>query len=219
MGFAVAKGDYLLTLNPDTEVYEDTLDRAVAKLAGMPDYGALGAKQIYVDGTTQASVRGFPSVRGILGDLLKFGKRKPGSVWDSYRLTGFDYHKEQDAPQPMGTFLLFKRQALQALQTGPTKPFDERFPIFFNEVDLLYRLNQAGWKCEYSPEVRILHHGGEGTKQVRKNMIWESHKSLLRFMRLHYQTAWNTPGFWVLAVILYGAAFIRARGYHAGFRP
>ena len=98
------------------------------------------------------------------------------------------------------------------------KPFDENFPIFFNEVDLLLRLERAGWKCLYSPSVTIRHHGGEGTKQVRKSMIWESHKSLVRFLRKHYGTVWNAPGLAVLALVIYGAAFVRARGYDAGFR-
>jgi GT2 family glycosyltransferase len=150
-------------------------------------------------------------VRGILGDLLNI------KAWDSYRMSRFDYDREQEAPQPMGTFLLFKREALASVGDS-RQPFDEGFPIFFNEVDLLYRLRQKGWKCIYTPRAKILHHGGESTKQVRKSMIWESHRSLVRYFQKHYGTGISRLGLPLLAALSYTAAFIRAKGYHAGFR-
>ena len=214
VGFQNAEHAFVLTLNPDTEVVDDSLKRAVDVLRSYSRAGALGVKQVAVDGSTQQSVRGFPSFRGILGDLFKI---RIGS-FDSYRMARFDYLEEQEAPQPMGTFLLLRRRAL--VQIGDAKnPFDESFPIFFNEVDLLYRLDLAGWSCIYTPKARILHHGGESTKQVRANMIWESHRSLLRFMQKQYGTGLSRIALWFLAPIVYAAAFVRAKGYHAGFRP
>lgn len=209
LAFEAATGDFLLTLNPDTEFRDDSLDLAVGMLRMNSRYGVLGARQIGLDGSTQSSVRGFPSLGGITKDIL--------GVSNSYRLQSFDYDHEQPAPQPMGTFLMFRREALEAVG-DPQKPFDENFPIFFNEVDLLFRLQEAGWPCLYSPQVRVIHHGGEGTKQVRKAMIWESHKSLVRFMRKHLLRWWNAPLYWLVFGVIYIAAFVRARGYSAGFR-
>lgn len=217
LAFEQARGEWLLTLNPDTEVEAGTLQAAIDKLQSHAQFGALGVKQIGPDGETQRSVRGFPTFRGILGDITGLGARMPGSVLDSYRLLGFDYEVEQEGPQPMGTFLLFRRSSLQAV-ADPHCPFDESFPIYFNEVDLLYRLKKAGWPCLYAPSVRILHHHGQSTRQVRKNMIWESHVSLVRFLRKHYRTPWNGIGLGLLTYVIYAAAFIRARGYSAGFR-
>jgi GT2 family glycosyltransferase len=206
--FESASGAYLLTLNPDTEFVDDSLANAIRLLDVNPTVAAIGAKQIQTDGSTQRSVRGFPSLGAIARDI--FG------LPNKYRMQDFDYEKEQLVDQPMGTFLLFKREALEAIGSAK-KPFDENFPIFFNEVDLLYRLKKAGWQCLYSPEVRILHHGGEGTKQVRKPMIWESHRSLVRFLKKHYLTWWNAPLYYLVFGIIYAGAWIRARGYSAGF--
>ncbi len=213
LAFAAAQGEYLLTLNPDTEFDDDSLQRAIDVMDANPRYGTLGAKQIALDGSTQQSVRGFPTILGIAGDLLGI---KAGP-FGSYRLPDFDYDQEQPAPQPMGTFLLFRREALSDIG-DPQRPFDENFPIFFNEVDLLYRLHQKGWPCLYSPQVRVIHHGGEGTKQVRKSMIWESHRSLVRFLRKHRMRWWNAPLYWLVFGIVIAAAWVRARGYSAGFR-
>lgn len=211
LAFAKAQGDWVLTLNPDTEFVDGSLDEALASLECSPDYGALGAKQILPDGSVQKSVRGFPTYGGLLGEI---GFLR--GIFGSYRLDGFDYDQEQEAPQPMGTFLMFRRAALADIG-DPAKPFDEGFPIFFNEVDLLCRLRQAGWKCLYNPKVRIWHVGGESTKQVRSSMIWESYRSLVRYMRKHHGTFWNWPALAVLAVFGFAIAFARARGYHRGF--
>jgi GT2 family glycosyltransferase len=114
----------------------------------------------------------------------------------------------------MGTFLLFRREALP----DPKHPFDEGFPIFFNEVDLLFRMKSAGWDCLYTPNAQIFHHGGESTKQVKKSMIWESHRSLVRYLRKHSGTVASRLGLPFVAAAIYAAAFVRAKGYHAGFR-
>ncbi len=211
LAFSQASGEWLLTLNPDTEFVDDSLDIAVDTLASSPNYGALGAKQILPDGSVQQSVRGFPSYIGLLGEIGPFRR-----LINSYRLDSFDYEELQDAPQPMGTFLLFRRSALEAVG-DPKRPFDEGFPIFFNEVDLLYRLNQAGWKCLYNPKVRIWHVGGESTKQVRSSMIWETYRSLVRYMRKHHGTFVNWPALATLAAFGFAVSLVRARGYHRGF--
>lgn len=212
----MAEGDYLLMLNPDTEVFRGSLDECVARLEAWKTAGSAAAQLVGTDGKLQQSVRGFPSWIGILGDATGLGRRLPGSRLDSYRLSCFDYTREQLAPQPMGTFLMFRRSALAAID-AEHKPFDEAFPIFFNEVDLLARLKAASFECVYCPSVKIKHHGGLSTKQVRKSMIWESHRSLLRYMRKHDQsvaTRWFFP--FLAAIVLIGA-FVRARGYDAGF--
>jgi N-acetylglucosaminyl-diphospho-decaprenol L-rhamnosyltransferase len=216
LAFGAAQGDWLLTLNPDTEFLDTSLQKAIEILRAHNTIGCLAARLVYPDGGTQKSVRGWPTALGVLGDATKLGTRFPGRKLGSYRLNTFDYEKEQLAPQPMGTFLLFRKEALEKVG-DPKKPFDESFPIFFNEVDLLYRMHRAGWDCLYSPEVRVVHHGGESTRQVRKSMIWESHRSLVRFLKKHYRTKLNAPGLAVFAGLIYVAAFVRARGYDAGF--
>jgi GT2 family glycosyltransferase len=212
LAFAASSGGYVLTLNPDTELESETLEESLKAMDRHPEAVALGACQIGTDGLIQRSVRGFPSLRGIIGELTGLAKAYPKSAWGAYQLPAFDYSVEQPAPQPMGTFLFFRRSALDQLQSPP---YDEQFPIFFNEVDLLYRLSKQGGQAWYVPSVRILHHGGEGTRQVRKAMIWESHRSLMRFFEKHHPS----PLLPLLKLLVYAGACLRARGVYAGFRP
>lgn len=213
-----AQGEWRLSLNPDTEVPPGAIDAAVAKLEARADCAVLAPRLVEPGGMTQKSVRGFPTVWGILGDLSGLGKLFPGSLLDSYRLTAFDYETEQCAPQPMGTFLLYRQSAVSEIG-DPQRPFDPQFPIFFNEVDLLLRLAQHGGRCLFVPDIRILHHGGASTKQVRKSMIWESHRSLIRFLRKHSRSLGSRLAFPVVAALIWFGALLRARGYDVGFRP
>lgn len=212
LGIARAAGEFILTLNSDTVLPPDALESAIRKLESMPDYGCLSVQLIGADGKTQRSVRGFPSVSGILGDVTGLGKIWP--YFDSYRLTRFDYGVSQDAAQPMGTFLLFRGSVLK----GIPGPFDERFPIFFNEVDLLKQMESRGFKCWYESSISITHFGGESTKQVKKSMIWESHRSLIRYFSKNLRGLARISLPFLSSVIWIGALW-RARGFHEGFRP
>jgi GT2 family glycosyltransferase len=218
LGFLLSSQPFVLTLNSDTEIPAGSIQTALNRLIALPQYGCATVRLQGKDGETQKSVRGFPSIQGIFGDLSGLGRRAPNSRWDSYRMTGFDYGMTQDAPQPMGTYLLFRREALEEIGAAK-EPFDEQFPIFFNEVDLLYRLHAAGWPCRYFADLHVIHYGGESTKQVKKPMVWESHKSLLRYLKKHQLKGIGVLALPLLALLIYGAAMLRARGYHAGFRP
>lgn len=235
IGFASAQGELLLTLNPDTEFFDDTLEQACRKLEELADrpgvprlslststspppprhIGVLAPKLIGPDGEVQASVRGFPSLIGILGAWTGLDRWFPRSALGSYRLRAFDYELEQLAPQPMGTFLLFRRSDLEKAAV-PTRPLDEDFPIFFNEVDLLKRLHDAGVVCVYCPELSVRHLHGASTRQRPKKMIWESHMSLVRYFRKHLAgpARLALP---LIAAMAWLAALVRARGYDRGF--
>mgnify|MGYP000851865926 FL=1 len=215
-GLGVATGEWILLLNPDTEFMDASLDHSVRWMNEHPGVGAVGAQLIGFDGQIQESVRGFPTLVGIFGNWTRLDRVWPNGPLGRYRVPRFDYQKTQECDQPMGTFLLFRRSSLEEL--GPLeKAFDSDFPIFFNEVDLLKRLNERGWIIMYEPSIKIRHLGGAGTRQVRKNMIWESHRSLVRYFRKHLRGPQRLllP---LVTALAWTGAFIRARGYHAGFR-
>ena len=209
LAFAKAGGEWLLTLNPDTEFEDGSIQTAINELRVKTSFGSCTVRLVGPDGKRQPSIRRFPTVTNILGELLGTSHK--------YRFPDFDYTNPGPAPQPMGTFLLFRRQALEAVG-DPKAPFDERFPIFFNEVDLLKRLADAGWPCWYSAAGHVVHHHGASTRQApAKAMIWESHRSLVRYFGKHLRGAARIllP---LIALAAYAAAFVRAKGFHAGFR-
>jgi GT2 family glycosyltransferase len=180
---ALASGDFLLLLNPDVVVHPHSLTRALAFMAQHPDAGALGCRLVGQDGETQRSVRGFPDPGPVLWDFLGLSRLLPRSrLFGAYRQTFFDYNAVSEVDQPMGSFLLLTRAALD--QVGLMDP---QFPIFFNEVDWCWRAKREhGFRIYYTPDAVATHYGGSSTRQVKAAMIRESHRSMLRFYDKHY---------------------------------
>ncbi len=135
-----AQGEYLLLLNPDTEVTEGALDTALRYMQAHPEVGALGAKLIHPDGRVQRSVRAFPEPQAVLWEYLGLARLFPRSRrFGAYRMTWFTYEQIAEVDQPMGTFLMLSRRAVEDVGL-----MDEQFPIFFNEVDWCYRAKARG---------------------------------------------------------------------------
>ncbi len=215
-------GDYVLLLNPDTQVTEGALDALVDFMQSHPA-AAAGARLVrpsaVVSGTScpethmlreeasrsnvERSVRGFPYPLAIACEFLGLSKLFPKSrKIAAYRMPWFAYDTEAEVDQPMGSALILSRKAINEIGL-----MDEAFPIFFNEVDWLYRARQAGYKVYFTPSATIIHYGAGSTSQVdRRKMIRESHDSLIRFYAKHFRGKLFAPVYYfTLACIRVGA--------------
>jgi len=187
-----ATGDLLLLLNPDARVTPGALDRLAEFLDTKPDAAAVAPKLVHKDGTVQASVRGFPAPAAVLWDVLKLAR-----VWrnvpafGAYRLPRFDYGAMGEAPQPMASCFLLRREAYEKVGG-----MDERFPLFFNDVDWCLRAYEAGFRIYYTPEATVQHGYGGTTRRSaarRRVTVWESHRALLRLWDKHYKEGTAPP--------------------------
>ncbi len=180
-GIALARGEYLLLLNPDTIVHPCALETLCTFLDAHPDVGACGPRLLNEDGTTQPSARRFPSFRASLyrHTILRhfFVFRRHYRRWV---MSGFSYDRQMDIDQLMGAALLLRRSAVD--QVGP---MDERFFMYYEEVDLCQRLRQAGWRVVFVPEATITHLGGESSRQVPIPARVMMLDSLLGYFRKH----------------------------------
>ena len=178
-----ASGDFLLLLNPDVVVHEGSLTQAVRFLRAHPEAGAVGCRLIGADGQTQRSVRGFPDPGPVLWEFLGLPRLLPHwQALGAYRMPFFDYSRAAEVDQPMGSFLLLTRAALEKVGL-----LDPQFPIFFNEVDWCWRAKRDhGFRIYYTPDAAVTHYGGGSTRQIKAAMVRESHRSLLRFYDKHY---------------------------------
>ncbi len=180
-GLKIARGDYLLLLNPDTTLTPDAINLLVAFLDRNPDVAAVAPRLLNPDGSQQLSVRNFPTFSSVLWELTGLPRLFPRCQWlNRWRRRDFDYDRQQYVQQPMASCLLFRRAVL--LNLGG---FDESFPIYYNDVDLCYRLYQQGKKIVYLPTAKVIHKLGASTGQLKSKMIYENHRSLFRFLKKH----------------------------------
>jgi len=206
-GFEASSGEFILLLNPDVVLPPGGLEKAVCLLEARKDVAALGVRLVDPDGTVQRSVRGFPTPAAVLFEATGLSRLFPNSrTFGAYRMGWFGCDVEAEVDQPMGTFLLIPRKAIDEVGL-----LDERFPIFFNEVDWCCRAKQKGWKILFSPIVEVVHYGGSSTKLVSARMAWESRNSLLAFYRKHYRSLLFTPVYWLAAAASWLQAYFTSK--------
>jgi N-acetylglucosaminyl-diphospho-decaprenol L-rhamnosyltransferase len=156
-GASGSAADFLLFLNPDTELVEGTLEALVKALRDRPDVGLLAVRQVTGDGRLYPSLNRFPSVRRALAHALAnekwpgLGKRLGERVLDP---ECYSQHGQFD--WTTGAVLAVRREAFEAVGG-----FDEQFFLFSEETDLCKRLQDTGWKAQLEPEITFVHHAGK----------------------------------------------------------
>lgn len=197
-GIENSQGEYLLLLNPDTEVFENSLTAMIQFMEENPQAGALGPQLLNPDGTVQPSCREFPTYATLLWEFSGLSKLFPKSkIFGHWRMGYFDFNQTREVDQPMGSCLLLRRKALNDVGV-----FDRNFPMFFNDVDLCYRIKKAGWRIHFFPYAHIMHHKGASTRQVKSRMIWRSHLAFYKFFRKYKTGMLNHLIQYLLLVLL-----------------
>lgn len=175
-GVAHTTAPYLLVANADTRYEPDGLQRLADVLEADPDLGAAGPMVCYPDGRHQASARTFPTLGQAAGHAL-FGLWWPDNPWTrEYRQRGAAPSEPREVDWLSGCALMLRRTAFT--EVGG---FDPGYFMFVEDVDLGYRLRQAGWKVRYSPETKVVHTVGVSTRHRRAEMVVAHAKSLDRF--------------------------------------
>lgn len=171
-----AEEEYIILLNPDTEVVDDFTARIDEFFSKHSQAAVVGGKIINNDNSIQPSVRTFPTLWAGILDSIKLLKRCP-KLGGKYLQTNFDYNKEQSVDQVMGAFMIIKNSVWQQMSG-----FDNGYKLWFEEVDFCKRVKQAGYEIWYSPEFKLRHTGARSFVQLShtaKHKIYSA--SLLRY--------------------------------------
>jgi len=203
-GLRLARGNYALLLNSDTEVAPDAVARLLDFLNRHPDYGAAAPLLHSADGRVQPSLKRFPT----LATALWFGT--PLERWfpDSRELRRYfmrdaDHERSGDVDQPPAACLLVRRSVLDRVGL-----FDEDLWLFYNDVDLSKRMAEAGLRTRYVAEARVLHHEGASTSKFGRFVI-EWQKNRLHYYRKHHGFL---GGVWLKGCVLFTFAdWLRAQ--------
>lgn len=182
---------YVVICNPDILICEQAIDVLLAKLASDQRIGAIGPAIKNLDGSTYPSARHLPSLLNGIGHAL-FARIWPANPWTA------SYHAEnspeaRDAGWLSGACLLVRREAFEAVGG-----FDERYFMYFEDVDLGHRFAQAGYRNYYEPGASVIHFGGLSTAQENTKMVSEHHRSAYLFLASKYSGPVLAPVRWSL---------------------
>ncbi len=153
-------GDYILFLNPDTIIPYNIFDKLIQKMESDPSIGVISCQLRNPDRSIQNFCSGLPNLRDEIFLQSGLDKKYPDNIWAGHKkMTFFSCDEETEIEQPPGTFLFTRRDVISKIGG-----FDERFPIFYNDVDWCKRVKNAGFKILFTPSVHIIHHKSASIK-------------------------------------------------------
>lgn len=178
-----AGGEYVLLLNPDTVVEEDTLRDCADFMDAHPEVGGLGVKMLDGQGRfLPESKRGLPTPLVAFYKIFGLARLFPKSrTFGRYHLGYLDKDKTHPIEVLSGAFMWLRAKALD--QVGL---LDEDYFMYGEDIDLSYRLLQGGWKNYYFPRARIIHYKGESTKRTSINYVFVFYRAMVIFARKHF---------------------------------
>jgi O-antigen biosynthesis protein len=201
-GISIAEGKYVLLLNPDTVVQEDTFTKCISFMEKHPDSGALGVKMIDGKGNfLPESKRALPTPKVSFFKAFGLSALFPKSkLFGQYHLGYLSENENHQVDILSGAFMFIKKEVLD--KTGG---FDETFFMYGEDIDLSYRILKAGYKNYYLAETSIIHYKGESTKKGSLNYVKVFYEAMLIFAKKHFSKKQAS----IFTAAIYLAIFIK----------
>ena len=162
IGLKEATGKYILLINPDTIVAEDTFEKMIQFFESNKNVGLAGCKILNPDGTLQlACRRSFPGPWTSFTKVTGLSSLFPNSkIFARYNLTYLDENQTYEVDAISGSFMMMRKEVYDKVGG-----FDEQFFMYGEDLDLCYRIQKAGYKVFYVHTTQIIHYKGESTKR------------------------------------------------------
>ncbi len=179
----ICNGEYVLLLNPDTVVEEDTFEKVVKFMDENPDAGGLGVRMLDGKGNfLPESKRGLPTPAVAFYKIFGLASIFPKSKkFGHYHLGYLSEFETNECEILSGAFMLMRHDALEKVGL-----LDEAFFMYGEDIDLSYRIIKGGYKNYYFPETRIIHYKGESTKKSSVNYVFVFYRAMVIFAEKHF---------------------------------
>ena len=196
---------YILFLNPDFRLFQDSLTKALLFLEQPQNeqVGILGIQLVDEKGVIQRNVARFPTPKSLFHQMLGFDRLWPRR-FPSHFMTDWDHRESREVDQVTGAFFLVRRMVFEEL-----KGFDERFFMYFEDLDFAYRAKRAGWKSYYLADAQAFHYGGGASDQVKARRLSYVLKSRVLYVAKHF----GMPAAWGILLTSLGIEFWTRLGW------
>jgi GT2 family glycosyltransferase len=175
VAFRQCTGQYVLLLNPDTEVRPGALAALLRFMDGRPEAGAAGARLLNPDSSLQPSCDRAPTLSREFWRLLHLDNLWPYAV---YRMHEWPWDANREVDVACGACLILRREALREVGL-----LDEDYFIYSEEVDLCRRLRERGWRIFWVPSASVVHYGGQSTRQAASAMFLRLYQGKVLYFR------------------------------------
>jgi O-antigen biosynthesis protein len=216
LGFAKANnqalvrstGRYIVLLNPDTLVQEDTFKKLIQHLDHNPQIGMAGCKILNPDGTLQSACRrSFPTPWVAFTKTFGLSTLFPHSkFFGRYNLTFLNEDEIYEVDAISGSFMMIRREVFEKIGG-----LDESFFMYGEDLDWCFRVKQSGWKVFYVPITSIIHYKGESTKRSNIDDLKVFYTAMRLFVRKYHTGSVFFVGFILLGIYIRKFAAVLAR--------
>jgi N-acetylglucosaminyl-diphospho-decaprenol L-rhamnosyltransferase len=181
-GSSGSEADYILFLNPDTRLFESSIATAVSFIEKKKQQkvGVVGIQLVDDQGTIQRCCARFPKPINFWFSIFGIDKVIK-SKSTNYLMTEWSHDTTEQVDHVMGAFYLIRREIFNSL-----KGFDEIFFVYFEDLDLSYRLKKLGWSSYYLAETQSFHKGGGTSENVKSTRIFYSIRSKILYGYKHF---------------------------------
>ena len=170
LGYKSAEGEYIILLNSDAFMVEDGLKKAAEKMEKDKTIGLAGVKLIGEKGEWQPSARSFPGIFTEFVTISGLSNKYPKSkLFGKVDMTYCDQNRDIFCDWVPGAFSIIRREAIEKAGF-----FDERFFLYYEEVDLCKRIKEAGYKIVYWSDIKVIHIGGGSTSVFSEKLVSKS---------------------------------------------
>jgi GT2 family glycosyltransferase len=182
IGIAASRGEYVLILNPDTIIHDGTLDKLAKFADEHPEAGAFGCRVLNADGSYQESGRPFPTFRG---EWVRALGLKPLAYLSDWFLPGIYLGWKGDTQRTVewvsGCFIFARGEIVKRIDG-----FDEQFFYYYEDMDICHRIWDAGSPILFTPEMTIVHLGGQSTKRFPLRFVLDSQVTRYRYFYKYF---------------------------------
>jgi hypothetical protein len=193
----VAKGRYVLLLNSDTIVWENTLENIYDYMENHPDVGASGCRVLLENGELdKACKRSFPNVKNSFFRLFHIPTNSDN---DDYNLDNLPDDEIYEIDCLTGAFMFIRKEALD--EAGF---LDETFFMYGEDIDLCYRIKNSGWKIIYYGESKITHLKGASSKKQKSKLIYEFYRAMYIYYKKHHASESS----FIVNIVVYIGIFV-----------
>uniref|UniRef100_A0A7C4TB11 Glycosyltransferase n=1 Tax=candidate division WOR-3 bacterium TaxID=2052148 RepID=A0A7C4TB11_UNCW3 len=201
----IARGKYILILNPDTLIQEDTLEVLKKFLDEHPDSAAVGCKLLNPNGSFQyASRRSIPTPWVAFTKIIGLSRIFPKShLFGKYNLTFLPFDLESEVDVLSGSLMMIRKDVLDRIGY-----FDEDYFMYGEDIDLCYRIKKSGGKIYYTPKTKAIHYKGESTRRAEFSYITNFYSSMLIFINKHFKDRYSFIVKGILILGIYLRAYI-----------
>ncbi|MBY0243936.1 MAG: glycosyltransferase family 2 protein [Campylobacterales bacterium] len=167
LGAKQSTGNLVLFLNPDTQLMPDSLDQAISKFIAINStskYGVLGVQLRYENGAIQKSCANFFTLSRYISESLGFSKFFPNS---GIHQVNFSHNESRYVEHVIGAFYLMNKEVFNSVGG-----FDEDYFVYFEDLDLSYRLYKLGYKSYFYTGTHVMHVGGGCSQQIKATRLF-----------------------------------------------